>query len=302
MSGRTPASIAARVRRFLLTLAIAGMALQASAQDSTPAPPQVGISPTRFELEIGARPTVESFRVINFGDQPLEIRISVAHWRMDERNQVAVVAPTEQSLDQWMVINPLRFTIPPGGTQAVRFSVRPRVEPEDGEHRAMIYLKQVLSEDGGDGASGIRFRFQYGVTVYGYAGETRRAGELHAVTAAFGTGAVRFDFDLSSTGNAHVRMSGQYAIWPAGAYPGSERTEQITGKDAQPPPAVLHAGDLPALPVLAGTRRIMQLQPKLELPAGSYVLDVNGTLHDEILDLAVPFTVTSRPSEPSERR
>ncbi len=300
MNGLTPTSTISHARRHILALVIAGLAPQAAAQES--APPQVGISPTRFELEIGARPTVESFRVMNFGDDSLEIELSVVHWQMDERNQVAVIAPTEQSLDQWMVINPLRFTIPPGQTQAVRFSVRPRVEPADGEHRAMIYLNQVLPESGGDEASGIRFRFQYGVTVYGYAGETRRAGELHAVTAVEGEGPVRFDFDLSSTGNAHVRMSGQYALWPAGAYPGAERTEQITGKDAKPPLAVLHAGDLPALPVLAGTRRIMTLQPKLELPPGSYVLDLNGTLHDEILDLAVPFTVTSPEPEPSERR
>ncbi len=288
-------SLVASARR-LLFLAAAGLAVQGAAQES--APPQVGISPTRFELEIGARPTVESFRVINFGDDPLEVQVSVAHWRMDERNQVEVVAPTEQSLDQWMVINPLRFTIPPGQTQAVRFSIRPRVEPEDGEHRAMIYLNQVLTEDGD--ASGIRFRLQYGVTVYGYAGGTRRAGTLHAVTAAEGTDPVRFDFDLSSTGNAHVRMSGQYAIWPAAAYPGAERTEEVAGKDAKPPPAVLHAGDLPALPVLAGTRRTLTLQPKLKLKPGSYVLDVNGKLHEEILDLAVPFTVTRR--EPPEQR
>ncbi len=301
MSGRTAVWITARARRCLLLSAVAGLAVQGSAQEPASAPPQVGISPTRFELTIGARPTVESFRVINFGEEPLEIQVSVAHWRMDERNQVQVVAPTEQSLDQWMVINPLRFNIPPGGTQAVRFSVRPRVEPEDGEHRAMIYLNQVLPE-GGDGAKGIRFRFQYGVTVYGYAGEVRRAGELHAVTAVPGTGPVRFDFDLSSTGNAHVRMEGQYAIWPAEAYPGAEHTELVTGKDARPPAAVIHAGDLPALPVLAGTRRTMPLQPKLELPPGSYVLDLNGTLHDEVLDLAVPFTVPPGEREPSERR
>ena len=179
MSGLTPTSLTARIGRRLLPLAVAGLALQAAAQEPSPPPPQVGISPTRFELEIGARPTLESFRVVNLGDDPLEIQISVAHWEMDENNQVTVVAPTEQSLDQWMVINPLRFTLPPRQTQAVRFSIRPRVEPEPGEHRAMIYLQQILPEGGG--TPGIRFRFQYGVTVYGYAGEVRRLGKLHAV-------------------------------------------------------------------------------------------------------------------------
>ena len=91
MIGRTPTSIGARARRWL-PLAVAGLALQAAAQE--PAPPQVGISPTRFELEIGARPTVESFRVMNFGEKPLEIEVSVVNWRMNERNQVEHVLET----------------------------------------------------------------------------------------------------------------------------------------------------------------------------------------------------------------
>ncbi len=293
MSGLTPTSIAARARRRLLPLAVAALALQTAAQEPAPPPPQVGISPTRFELEIGARPTLESFRVVNLGDDPLEIQISVAHWEMDENNRVTVVAPTEQSLDQWMVVNPLRFTLPPRQTQAVRFSVRPRVEPEPGEHRAMIYLNQILPEDGG---TGIRFRFQYGITVYGYAGEVRRLGKLHAVRPREGP---RFDFDISSEGNAYVRMAGQWTVWPAGAYPGAEHTEEVTGNEARLPGAVIQAGSLPALPVLAGTRRILPLAPQLRLPPGSYVLDLNGTLHDQAIDMGVPFTVPDRREEAS---
>lgn len=278
--------------RWLLPLLIA--ALPAVAQQKPT--PQVGISPSRFELEIGARPTLESLRVINLGDQPLEIQVSVANWTMDEDSQVTVVAPTEQSLDQWMVINPLRFTIPPQQSQAVRFSIRPRVMPEPGEHRAMIYLNQILSED--SAGRGVRFRFQYGVAVYGYAGEIRRVGRLHGVEAKEGP---RFDFDISSEGNAYVRMEGQWTLWPAGAYPGAERTERITGDEAPFPEAVIQAGDLPSLPVLAGTRRTLRLAPQVKLAPGSYVLDLNGILHDQAIDMGVPFAIPKPPEEAAER-
>ena len=39
-----------------------------------------------------------------------------------------------------MIINPVEFTIPAGGEQVVRFAVRPRAQPEPGEHRAMVFF------------------------------------------------------------------------------------------------------------------------------------------------------------------
>lgn len=287
-----------RCSRSLLLLALWAPAPAALARPPAAPPPQVAISPSRFEVEIGGAPTVESFRVINLGQDPLEVRISLANWELDDGNQVVVIAPTEQSLDQWMVVNPLRFTIPPSQAQTVRFSIRPRVRPEPGEHRAMIYLDQILPDE--PAGTGIRLRFQYGVAVYGFAGDVVRAGTLHGVRAA-ATDPLRFGFDVSSDGNAHVRMAGSFAIWPADLYPGSEHTGVIKAREGELPEGALEAGDLPLLPVLPGTRRELSLEPGVELAPGDYVLDLNGSLEQRRIDLAIPFRVPSDEPEVAGR-
>ena len=261
--------------------------LLAAAQGPPAAPPQVAISPSRFELDVTPQPTTESVRIMNLGDAPIEVQVSVVNWDLDESNQVRVLEPTEQSLDQWMTINPLRFTVAPREAQNVRFSIRPRVAPEPGEHRAMIYLDQIL---GDEPKGGVRMRFQYGVAVYGQVGQRVRTGTLHGIEVSAGDGALSARFDISSEGTAHCRMSGQYAIWPAGAFPGEAATGVYDSR--QPAPAaVVRIGDLPSLPVLPGTRRQLVLQEQLTLAPGDYVLDINGDLSGTPVDLAVPFTV-----------
>ena len=87
-----------------------------------PIPPaRVAVSPSKFEIEIGAKPTTQALRLFNLGDERVEVQVTVATWELDEANRVQVVEPTEQSLDQWIVINPLRFEIPAHESQTVRF-------------------------------------------------------------------------------------------------------------------------------------------------------------------------------------
>lgn len=266
------------------------MCAAVSAQEIPSPPPQVAISPPRFELEVGAKPTPASFRVINLGENPLEIRVSVTTWELDEQNQVVDVEPTEQSLDRWMIVNPLRFVVEGGESQNVRFSIRPRVAPEPGEHRAMIYLDQVLPENGN--TDGVRMRFRYGVAVYGYVGEVLRSGTLHGIEVAASPNHLHAKLDISSLGTAHVRLKGQYAIWKAEDYPGASQTSALSLAADQPlPTGVLFSGDLPSLPVLPGSRRTLVLHRAAVLPPGSYVLDLNGDLSGTSVDQGIPFTV-----------
>ena len=77
-------------------------------------PPQVAVSPSVIETVLGNKPSNEVIHVYNLGDKPLTISTTVAHWDTNKNNQVRVIPPTEQSLDQWIIINPLSFTIPAG--------------------------------------------------------------------------------------------------------------------------------------------------------------------------------------------
>jgi hypothetical protein len=151
----------------------------------------------------------------------------------------------------------------------------------------MIYLDQIL---GDEPRGGVRMRFQYGVAVYGQVGERVRSGTLHAVDVAADGGELAAIFDISSEGTAHCRMSGQYAVWPAGAFPGAAATAGYDSRTPAPS-AVLQVGDLPSLPVLPGSRRQLVLQEVLTLAPGAYVLDINGDLSGTLIDRAIPFTV-----------
>jgi hypothetical protein len=156
----------------------------------------------------------------------------------------------------------------------------------------MIYFDQILP---GESTANLRVKFRMGVAIYAHAGEIVRAGRLNSVQVVSGTNPVRAKFDISSEGTSHVRLSGQYAIWPANLYPGFENTATIESlglPEAEVPAEVLVAGLLPAKPVLPGTRREVLLHTPSELPPGSYVLDLNGEMPgEESVDLGIPFTV-----------
>lgn len=259
-----------------------------SAQEGPAPPPQVAISPPRFELNIGPKPTTESIRVSNLGEEPVKVQVSVANWDLDEANRIRIIEPTEQSLDQWMLINPLSFTIPPGKSQNVRFSIRPRVEPTPGEHRAMIYLDQLLG-DAPPGA-GLRMRFQYGVAVYGQVGEALREGVVHGIDVRYDTGRVIGSFDISSTGNAHVRLDGRYTVWSADVFAKMHTTGEGATTTEVPRNGVA-TGQLPSLPVLAGYRRQLGFDIDLPLDPGAYVIAVDGALSGSPVDLTASFDV-----------
>jgi hypothetical protein len=253
------------------------------------------VAPPKFEIELGDRGETHSFRVFNYDDDPITAEVSVHNWELDENNKTRILPPTEQSLDSWIAINPVRFTIPPRGSQVVRFAIRPKVELVDGEHRAILYVTSKPTEEK---ALSVRFNLRIGMAVYGYVGAVERVGELVAV--AVDPAALRFE--IESRGNAHVRLAGRFAVWRADAYPEEGPPPPVpelpeAGEEAVLPPGVVTVGELPAKPVLAGTRRTVP-QPLAEpLPPGDYVLRLVGTLGASSVERTLPFSIPSDTGE-----
>ena len=153
----------------------------------------------------------------------------------------------------------------------------------------MIYFEQVLPQDS---ATAVRVSFKVG--VYGYAGRVTRVGKIEAIRVDADSERLIAGFDITSQGTAHVRMRGQYTIWPAASYPGVSVTSLIEGlgtPDALLPEGVLASGFVPNTPVLPGSRRRIFLQARHELAAGNYILDLNGHLEGVSLDRGIPFSV-----------
>lgn len=263
-------------RIVALSLALLGAAAAAEP------PAQVAVSPPRLELSLDGPGRTESLHVMNLSDKATRVKISVANWDLDERNEVRVVPPTEQSLDQWLIVNPLEATIAPHDQQTIRLAVRPRVTPAPGEHRAIVYIEQQPdATTTAAGESGIGVRYRMGVAIYGYAGEIVRSGAVHGVVTRLERDGLVVGIDVESNGNAYVRPNGRFAVWPRAAYPGeAAAVAAVSSQGDETPRGATASGRLPELPVLAGTRRTLETRVARPKEGGEYVVVTTGALAD----------------------
>lgn len=262
----------------------------------------VGVSPPTVEVKIKDKSRSKTIKIANFDNKPVTMRAFVRSWTV-EKGKFKLVESTPNTLDRWVVFTPSRFTIPPGGTQTVRLAIRPKVEPSHGEHKAILYLEEIKPENSLDSKT-VTTVGRLGVAIYGYAGDVKKIGVLNSVNVDSKPSGIKAIFDVSSKGNAHVQMKGQYAIWPAAKYPGAKATQPLKKKGDRPlkvPENVLYVRSLKLSPVFANTRRKLVLPINKKLAPGNYVLDINADLNGAAVDKGIPFTVpavtTSQPKK-----
>ncbi len=283
-----------KTKNIALSLSLISAIAQVLALVTPPATAiEIGVSPPKFEVQMSSgKGRSQSIKITNFAAEPVEMRAYVRNWTLNEESKLQEIQSTENSLDQWIVFTPARFTIPPRSSQNLRFAIRPKVQPKEGEHRAVIYLEEILPQSK-ENSQGVTTIGRIGVVVYGYAGNIKRAGTLNSINVDAKPNSINAIFDVSSNGNANVRMKGQYSIWRAN-YPGAKATQQISGvgsPDVKLPANVVDAGILKDTPVLAGTSRKLVMPITKKLPPGNYVLDINGDLNGVAIDKGIPFTV-----------
>lgn len=262
----------------------------------------VGVSPPRFEVNIDKKSRSETIKIVNLDKKPVVMKAFVRSWTINKDGDMQIVQSTEQTLDQWIIFTPSQFTIPAGSSQTVRFAIRPKVEPKPGEHRAVLYLQEVPSQASQtQDSNSVTTVGRLGIIIYGYAGEIKRVGALHSVNVDAKPNGINAVFDVSNTGNAHVRLNGEYAIWSAANYPGAKATQplkKLNNSKDKPPQNILHTGNLKLNPVLSDTRRQLVLPITKKLPPGNYVLDINGELSGVPIDKGIPFTVPATANVP----
>ena len=278
---------------LLVSFATLSEAADESAVGSIEPPPVIAATPAKLTLKLdGNRPVNDSIRLFNMSEKPIVVSTTVNNWDLDKKNQVRNIPPTPQSLDQWIIINPINFTIPPGESQTVRLSVRPRAKPEPGEHRGIIYFDQKLPKD--DGNKTIRVKFRLGVILYGLAEKIVRQGVLHGIKMELADERASAIFDIGSVGNSNIRMEGQYTLWRKADFPksGEAPMYNLLGVEKNVPSSVLLAAKLPNTPVLAGERRFIRAEASLPKEAGYYILFVRGKLGDKPFRKIFPITVS----------
>lgn len=256
-----------------------------------PPPGQIGVAPSMLEIPIGQKPVNESVRIFNLKKTPTTVKVEVYNWTLDEKDEIRLLPPDKQSLDRWMLINPLSFTVEPGKSQVVRFSIRPTAKPDAGEHRAMIYFVEQPSAAGADTTKALEILFKLGVGVYGYADPVKRSAALNQL--AFDKASSSLVADISNSGNVHTRLKGSYSLWKKTAFPGIGEAGKLIDqqKPEKQPEGLVLSGQINQSPVLPGSRRNITTQLSLPKAAGSYILSVNGEIDGKKVEKTFVVTI-----------
>jgi P pilus assembly chaperone PapD len=263
--------------------------------------PRMGISPSKIEIELDEKGASESITVLNVSDKALEIQVTISNWELDDNNKVKVLPPEEHSLDRWIIVNPLRFTIPGGESQTVRFAIRPRAQPQQGEHKAMIYFTEILQNERVE-KQNFRVSFKFGVPIYAYVGKKIIKGRLvdgllnnalDSPVQPHNAKQMKAKFRIINDGNVNIRLSGSYAVWRDAEYPGEqlastwieEKGEDIGKEMAKP---VLQ-GQVRLPPIFPGNDRWVDMLFQTPEP-GNYHMLVVGNLAGKTVSQHFEFT------------
>lgn len=256
---------------------------------------QLGLSPSHFDLSEADAKRTQSFRVTNFGSEPVHIRTELVPFDIDAEGEVSEVAANDRSLERHLAISPIEFDIPAGGSQAVRFALRASQPLVPGEYRGLVYFRLAASASLGEAAK-MPISYRLGGAVYIQVGDADRSAVLDDVAARDGR---EVGFTLRSTGTANARLHGRYAIW--------RRADWVEGKPLPPlaqenkplPTGLVMNGLLPARPALPG-KTVRYAAPLTadgqRLPAGDYVLHAVGTLEKDAFERVLPFHVDAATS------
>lgn len=253
--------------------------------------PSLAVSQSRLEIELGADQSqaFESVAVMNVGSESQAILVSMSNWDLDENNLFRAQPPSPQSLDQWMVVNPLRFVLEPGASQTIRFAVRPRVAPEVGEHRAMVFFNQDMDAEINADKTLV---FNIGLPVYTYVGEYARTTEINDVQFIPGeenTGEILIQ--ATNNGNAHSRAQGFFGYWKRDNFPGLETASTMLRDETRirsegADTGLVYYGKLNSVALLPGTQREIPTELAIPAESGSHYLVVSATFGDaEISEL-----------------
>ena len=126
------------MKRVILRSIFILLAASPVAARAAEAPPgQIAVSPSLVELSIDDKPVNGSIRMQNLKKEPISVKVEVYNWTLDEQNKVKLIPGDNQSLDQWLLVSPIAFSLEPGSSQVIRYSRasrQPKNRPGASQH------------------------------------------------------------------------------------------------------------------------------------------------------------------------
>lgn len=170
------------------------------------------ITPSRFEiLTDPGRTSYHSIQLTNHGQKPLDLKVGALDWDLDENQKLILKEPQslKNSASNWFRFNPRNFSIESGQDQILRFSVTPPPNAKPGEYRTCLYLytDQTFTME-----NGVSFTPTFVVVMYINIPDIRRQGELGDLSLLESEEGLYLEGQIYSTGNAHIRLAGNYTI------------------------------------------------------------------------------------------
>ena len=133
-----------KLNSILASLTLASALARGQEAKPIEGPPMtLGISPLRAELKMGAGiETTQAVRISNTGQVATQIRVTLSDWTLSPsgEQQFVKMGSGTWGCGAWLKANPLEFSLAPGATELVRYTMKaPASIPEGGYHCAVVF-------------------------------------------------------------------------------------------------------------------------------------------------------------------
>lgn len=214
----------------------------------------LAIEPAFIELKLDRGRPSEVITVMNTTDFETRYRAQIVHFVYTKDGNFKMLEPDEQSLAGWVKFNPREFTLAPKESRAIRVTVIPPGNLEDGEYWAALRFEPLVgivsrAEDGEGRSVALEVRANILVPIVGQVGKMTHHCDLVDLKAWRHEGGVAIVAFLANTGSARVRVKGSYEILDAA---GNALGEGLIGEDT----------------ILAGGERVFARAVEADLPQG----------------------------------
>jgi P pilus assembly chaperone PapD len=200
-----------KMRKYLVAaLLTALLAFVASAS--------IGVGPLTLIIDSGPGESGSGyFKVVNDGDNPEDVTISLADWSLGADGGVQFAEPgtQERSLAEWVEYSPATFQLEPGQVQQVDFTIN--VPPgTEGDHWALFFVEgsevTPVAETTGALTTSVGVKVRYGVKLFQHDPSATEAGRITGMEL-LSTDPLKIKVVFANTGDGVLwRVSGRVEI------------------------------------------------------------------------------------------